>query len=161
MRPGSRDRREPAGTVRLDCGIPAVPLDAPTAEEIALGEVVRYPDTCPGPPGQFERATGVRSELELAFAGLQQLCAPMLDRLEGLPVPQRDALRTAFGVSAGPAPDRFLVGLAVLNDTHQVHAASRLAIWLAGTYAVSAHPPSAGGGRSATASATATINSAV
>jgi len=47
------------------------------------------------------------------------------------------------------------------NDTHQVHAASRLAIWLAGTYAVSAHPPSAGGGRSATASATATINSAV
>ena len=52
------------------------------------------------------RAWGVESEMELAFAGLQQLCAPMLDRVEGLPVPQRDALRTAFGISAGPAPDR-------------------------------------------------------
>src|SRR5712692_4653507 len=46
------------------------------------------------------RAMGVQSEMELAFAGLQQLCAPMLDRLELLPAPQRDALRTAFGVSA-------------------------------------------------------------
>src|SRR5216683_1832140 len=61
------------------------------------------------------RAVGVQSEMELAFAGLQQLCAPMLDRLERLPAPQRDALRTAFGVSAGPPPDRFLVGLAVLS----------------------------------------------
>ena len=61
------------------------------------------------------RAAGVQSEMELAFAGLHQLCAPMLDRLERLPVPQRDALRTAFGVSPGPAPDRFLVGLAVLS----------------------------------------------
>ena len=61
------------------------------------------------------RVAGVQSEMELAFAGLQQLCAPMLDRAEGLPVPQRDALRTAFGISAGPAPDRFLVGMAVLG----------------------------------------------
>src|SRR5712672_1709040 len=61
------------------------------------------------------RVAGVQSEMELAFAGLQQLCAPMLDRVEGLPVPQRDALRTAFGLSAGPAPDRFLVGMAVLG----------------------------------------------
>ena len=61
------------------------------------------------------RAAGVQSEMELAFAGLHQLCAPMLDRLERLPAPQRDALRTAFGLSAGPAPDRFLVGLAVLS----------------------------------------------
>ena len=61
------------------------------------------------------RAMGVQSEMELAFAGLQQLCSPMLDGLERLPAPQRDALRTAFGVSAGPAPDRFLVGLAVLS----------------------------------------------
>src|SRR5258708_8947950 len=53
--------------------------------------------------------------MELAFAGLHQLCGPMLDRLGRLPVPQRDALRTAFGMSAGPAPDRFLVGLAVLG----------------------------------------------
>jgi DNA-binding CsgD family transcriptional regulator len=61
------------------------------------------------------RAAGMQSEMELAFAGLHQLLAPMLDRLEQLPVPQREALRTAFGISAGPAPDRFLVAMAVLG----------------------------------------------
>jgi DNA-binding CsgD family transcriptional regulator len=61
------------------------------------------------------RAAGVESEMEFAYAALQQLCAPMLDRLERLPAPQRDALRTAFGISAGPAPDRFLIGLAMLG----------------------------------------------
>src|SRR6266481_7419677 len=61
------------------------------------------------------RAGGVQSEMELAFAALHQLCAPMLDHLERLPVPQRDALRTALGVSPGPAPDRFFVALAVLS----------------------------------------------
>jgi DNA-binding CsgD family transcriptional regulator/tetratricopeptide (TPR) repeat protein len=61
------------------------------------------------------RAAGVQSEMELAFAGLHQLCAPMLDHLEALPVPQRDALRTAFGICPGPAPDRFVLGLAVLG----------------------------------------------
>jgi hypothetical protein len=61
------------------------------------------------------RAAGVQSEMELAFAGLHQLCAPMLDHAESLPVPQREALRTAFGLSAGPVPDRFLVGLAVVG----------------------------------------------
>ena len=61
------------------------------------------------------RAVGVESEMELAFAALQQLCAPMLDRLDRLPAPQRDALGVAFGLRAGDAPDRFLVGLAVLT----------------------------------------------
>ena len=61
------------------------------------------------------RAVGVQSEMELAFAGLHQLCAPMLDRLDRLPPPQRDALCIAFGLSGGQAPDRFLVGLAVLS----------------------------------------------
>src|SRR5215472_14107246 len=61
------------------------------------------------------RVTGVRSEMALAFAGLHQLCAPMLGRAERLPVPQRKALRTAFGLAEGPPPDRFLVGLAVLS----------------------------------------------
>ena len=61
------------------------------------------------------RAVGVESEMELAFAALHQLCAPALDRLERLPVPQRDALLTTFGLRAGPVPDRFLVGLAVLS----------------------------------------------
>ncbi len=61
------------------------------------------------------RAVGVESEMELAYAGLHQLCAPMLDQLGRLPVPQRDALATVFGRSAGAAPDRFLVGLATLT----------------------------------------------
>src|SRR4051794_23876443 len=61
------------------------------------------------------RAVGVESEMELAFAALHQLCMPMLDRIERLPDPQRDALGTAFGLSAGGAPDRFLVGLATLS----------------------------------------------
>jgi DNA-binding CsgD family transcriptional regulator len=60
-------------------------------------------------------ASGVESEMELAFAGLHSFCAPMLDRLDHLPEPQRDALSTAFGLSTGPPPDRFLVGLAVLS----------------------------------------------
>ena len=60
-------------------------------------------------------AVGVESEMELAYSGLHQLCAPMLDHLERLPVPQRDALATVFGLSSGPAPDRFLVGLATLT----------------------------------------------
>jgi AAA ATPase domain len=64
---------------------------------------------------QVARAAGIQSEMELAFAGLHQLCAPMMDHLDRLPVPQREALRTAFGISAGPAPDRFLIGLAVLG----------------------------------------------
>jgi DNA-binding CsgD family transcriptional regulator len=61
------------------------------------------------------RVAGVESEMELAFAGLHGLCAPMLDGLAHLPGPQRDALNTAFGLSDGPPPDRFLVGLAVLS----------------------------------------------
>ena len=61
------------------------------------------------------RAVGVESEMEMAFAGLHQLCAPMVEHLDRLPDPQRDALCVAFGLSAGSAPDRFLVGLAVLS----------------------------------------------
>jgi AAA ATPase domain len=52
------------------------------------------------------RAAGMQSEMELAFAGLHQLCAQMLDHLEAIPVPQRDAIRVALGVGAGPASDR-------------------------------------------------------
>ncbi|MFF7529391.1 AAA family ATPase [Streptomyces bobili] len=61
------------------------------------------------------RAAGVQSEMELSYAGLHQLCAPLLSHLDGLPEPQRDALRTAFGMQVGAAPDRFLVGLATLS----------------------------------------------
>jgi predicted ATPase len=58
---------------------------------------------------------GVESDMELAFASLHQLCSPLLDRIEVLPAPQRRALETVFGLSDGAAPDRFLVGLAVLG----------------------------------------------
>jgi hypothetical protein len=66
------------------------------------------------------RAVGVESEMELAFAALQQLCAPVLDRLGRLPGPQQAALRVAFGLSGGEAPDRFLVGLAALSLLSEV-----------------------------------------
>lgn len=61
------------------------------------------------------RVLGVESEMELAFAGLHQLCSPMLDRVDQLPAPQRAALRVAYGLAQGDPPDRFLVGLAVLS----------------------------------------------
>src|SRR6478609_8473802 len=57
------------------------------------------------------RAGGVEAEMELPFAALHQLCAPLLDRLDGLPGPQRDALATTFGLSSGVVPDRLFVGL--------------------------------------------------
>src|SRR4051812_14413688 len=61
------------------------------------------------------RAAGIQAEAELAFAGLHQLCAPLLPYLDRITVPQHDALATAFGLRPGPVPDRFLVRLAVLG----------------------------------------------
>jgi DNA-binding CsgD family transcriptional regulator/tetratricopeptide (TPR) repeat protein len=72
------------------------------------------------------RATGVESEMELAYASLHQLCAPMLDRLGVLPAPQRRALEIVFGLADGAAPDRFLVGLGVLSLLS--HVADRRAL---------------------------------
>src|ERR1700752_5369688 len=66
------------------------------------------------------RAVGIESERELPFAALHQLCAPMLDRLDRLPGPQRDALAITFGLGSGRVPDRFLVGLAVLGLLSEV-----------------------------------------
>jgi DNA-binding CsgD family transcriptional regulator len=66
------------------------------------------------------RAAGVESEMELAFSGLHQLCSPYLDRLSKLPAPQQDALSVAFGLRAGSPPDRYLVGLTVLNLLSEV-----------------------------------------
>ena len=60
------------------------------------------------PDATVVRAVGVQSDMELAFASLHQLCAPLLDRLEGLPAPQRQAMEIVFGLTAGNAPDRFL-----------------------------------------------------
>lgn len=60
-------------------------------------------------------AAGVEYEMELAYAGLHQLCAPMLGQRGRLPEPQRRALETAFGFSVDAPADRFFVGLAVLS----------------------------------------------
>jgi DNA-binding CsgD family transcriptional regulator/tetratricopeptide (TPR) repeat protein len=68
------------------------------------------------------RTAGVESDMELAYASLHQLCVPLLDRLDRLPAPQRQALEIVFSLSAGPAPDRFLVGLAVLSFFSEVTA---------------------------------------
>lgn len=64
---------------------------------------------------RVESSVGVESEMQFAFAGLHQLCAPLLEHAETLPEPQQTALGVALGLNAGAAPDRFLVGLAVLN----------------------------------------------
>jgi len=66
------------------------------------------------------RIAGVESEMELPFAGLHQLCAPMLDHIDALPGPQRDALRVTLGLAAGNTPDRFLVSLATLSLLSEV-----------------------------------------
>ena len=76
---------------------------------IGKSALVRY--ACDEAQGAcLVRAVGVESEMELAYNGLHQLCAPLLDRLDRLPPPQRTALARVFGLSEGPAPDRFLVG---------------------------------------------------
>ena len=64
---------------------------------------------------RIARAVGVEGEMELAFAALRQLCSPSLDLMDHLPDPQRDALKVAFGLSAGRPPNPFFVGLAVLT----------------------------------------------
>jgi len=98
---GARAGRSGALVVRGDAGVGKTALlEYVVASAADLGVV---------------RAVGVESEMELAFAALHQLCVPVLDRLERLPGPQRDALRVTFGLSEGPVPDRFLVGLAVLG----------------------------------------------
>jgi hypothetical protein len=76
--------------------------------------LLRY---CVGQATAFRvvESVGIESEIELPFAGLHQLCGPLLDRLDALPDPQRDALRVAFGLSSGDPPERFLVALAVLS----------------------------------------------
>ncbi len=61
------------------------------------------------------RAIGIESEMEIPFAALHQLCTPVFDRLDALPEPQRNAARTAFGLTVGTPPDGLLIGLAVLS----------------------------------------------
>jgi predicted ATPase len=84
--------------------------DAGVGKSALLDYLVANASDC-----RITRAVGIESEMELAFAGLHQLCAPMLDLLHLLSAPQADAITTAFGLSAGEPPDRFLIGLAVLS----------------------------------------------
>ncbi|MFI6677223.1 ATP-binding protein [Kribbella sp. NPDC050469] len=84
--------------------------EAGVGKSALLDALVARSEAC-----RVARAVGVESEMELAYSGLHQLCAPFLDLADRLPGPQHDALGTAFGEQSGPAPDKFLVGLAVLN----------------------------------------------
>ena len=96
--------REGQGNALVVRGEPGV------GKSVLLDYLVEHSSGC-----RVERLAGVESEMELAFAGLHQLCAPLLDHVKKLPEPQRDALATAFGLSSGPPPSQFLVGLAVLT----------------------------------------------
>jgi hypothetical protein len=89
--------------------------------ESGIGKTALLEYAIESAPGfRVARAGGVESEMELPFAALHQVCGPTLDLMERLPDPQRDALGVAFGWRAGQAPDRFLVGLAVLNLLSEV-----------------------------------------
>src|SRR4051794_13615836 len=91
--------------------------------EAGVGQTPRLHGCARGAPGvRVARIAGVESEMELPFAGLHQLCAPMLDRLGALPKPQHLALRIALGLSSGDPPDRFLVALASLTLLAEVAA---------------------------------------
>ena len=84
--------------------------------EAGIGKTALLQHLMSQAPGfRVARATGVESEMELAFAGLHQLCAPLLGRLGSLPEPQRRGLSIAFGLDTGDGPDRFLVALAALS----------------------------------------------
>jgi predicted ATPase len=84
--------------------------------EAGVGKTALLEDAIASAAGmRVARVAGAESEMELAYAALQQVCAPLLDGLERLPDPQREALGVVFGVRAGQAPDRFVVGLAALS----------------------------------------------
>src|SRR5262245_6587685 len=84
--------------------------EAGIGKSALLSYVTQHASGC-----RVARAAGLEYEMELPYAGLHQLCAPMLDLVERLPGPQRDALETAFGLSAKAPSDRFLVGLGVIS----------------------------------------------
>src|SRR5580700_238729 len=84
--------------------------------EAGVGKTALLEDAIASAAGmRIARVAGIESEMELAYAALQQLCAQMLDGLDRLPDPQREALGVVFGLRTGEAPDRFLVGLAALS----------------------------------------------
>jgi hypothetical protein len=92
-------------------------LDKVRAGESAGIGKTAFLDHCAGQASDFQvaRIAGVESEMELPYAGVHQLCAPMIAAVDRLPGPQQNALRVAFGLMSGDAPDRFLVALATLS----------------------------------------------
>jgi DNA-binding CsgD family transcriptional regulator len=106
-------------------GVVVVRGEAGVGKTALLDHVLAHAAGC-----RVVRAAGVESEMELAFAGLHQLCAPFLDRLDQLPAPQHEALGTAFGLRAGNRPDPFLVGLAVLSLLSEVSEEQPLVCFL-------------------------------
>ncbi|MCO8270181.1 AAA family ATPase [Actinoplanes sp. TRM 88003] len=83
--------------------------------EAGAGKTALLDHLCGAAPGPVVRSAGVESETEIAYAALQQLCAPLMHHLDQLPEPQRSALSVGFGLAAGDPPDALLVGLAVLS----------------------------------------------
>jgi hypothetical protein len=81
---------------------------------------------------QIVRIAGMQSEMELPFAGLHQLCVPVLAQVERLPGPQQNAIRVAFGLDLGDAPDRFLVALATLSLLAEVAEVESSLSWRRG-----------------------------
>ena len=98
--------------------------------EAGIGKTALLEHLADGASGfRVARAAGVESEMGLPHAGLHQLCAPFADGIDSLPGPQRDALRTAFGQLGGDAPNRFLVGVAVLGLLSDVAEEAPL-VWI-------------------------------
>src|ERR1700727_1102516 len=91
-------------------GVLVVRGDAGIGKTALLEQLIAQAEGC-----TVAWATGVQADMELPFAGLQQLFGSMLGPLEHLPGPQRDAVEVAFGIRCGSAPDRFEVGLAILG----------------------------------------------
>ncbi|MFB8166884.1 AAA family ATPase [Kitasatospora purpeofusca] len=95
--------------------------------EAGIGKSVLLDHVAAGAAGmRVVRTEGVEAESEFAYSGLQRLCAPLLTHLDGLPPVQQDALRVAFGLSGGPAPELLLVGMAVLGLFAEAAAGSPL-----------------------------------
>jgi DNA-binding CsgD family transcriptional regulator len=99
-----------AGVRAGESGVLVLRGEAGVGKTALLSYVPAAADGC-----RIASAAGIESEMELPYAGLHSLCASMLDGVDRLPGPQRSALSTAFGLSDGPPPERFLVGLAVLS----------------------------------------------
>jgi AAA ATPase domain len=91
--------------------------EAGAAKTALLAYLAARPTDC-----RVARVAGVQSKMELAFAAVHQLCTPLLDRLEALPAPRREALQVRFGLHPGPVPDRLLVGLAMLGLLSEIAA---------------------------------------